>query len=90
MTKCMVQNLLLGGCAVPALLGGDYCYYHQKLENGLIIPPGDGGFFTRDHRESEPLPAVMAHISYYNSTHPRFAYLVPTEVTVDAVPTARR
>jgi len=90
MTRCNVQELLLGGCGEYALGGEVLCTYHLKLYEGLLLPPGDDGFFTKDHREAEPLPSVMAHISYLNSTYPQFAYLVPTEVTVDAVPQQRQ
>jgi hypothetical protein len=90
MTRCEVQGLLLGGCSEYTQPGEVLCTYHLKLYNGLLLPPGDDGFFTKDHREAEPLPAVVAHISYLNSTYPQFAHLVPTEVTVDAVPASRR
>lgn len=77
MKRCEVQGLLLGGCSENARPGGGLCYYHQKLADMVLTPPGDSGYFT-DKPDDIPGSALLAHMSYLSSTYPEFAQLVDT------------
>jgi hypothetical protein len=73
MKRCVVKNLYRGDCPeYPVSDRGDgLCYYHGKLEDGLLVPPGD-------YVDNKEFPSVAAHarVGYERSTHPHFAQLV--------------
>lgn len=85
--QCEVANLRRAPrCVGYRAPDSKLCTYHDKLEQGLTLPPGDGGYFIAydTNREDAVGTAILAHESYLGSSHPQFAYLIETGgMTVD-------
>jgi hypothetical protein len=74
--QCDVQGLLLGDCSQTAPPGEVLCTYHQKLADGVTVPPSGNDWFVNSENEPPAGDPVLAHLSYLKSNHPRFAYLI--------------